>query len=91
VFWQEREAGLTEIVDTGGIETEVPMDNWVQIAVEESGKPLNLQMHRILSDRFVLLQQQAPRKPEPGLGYGRARRSGKFGRRCTLKPAALRG
>jgi hypothetical protein len=38
-------------VDRAGVETEVPMDDWVQIGVftsgEESGTPLHLQMHRI--------------------------------------------
>ena len=42
------------VVDTADVETDVPMDDWVQIGVfapakegEETGEPLYLQMHRV--------------------------------------------
>jgi ABC-2 type transport system permease protein len=48
-------------VDEKGVETEVPMNDWVEIGVfaplaegEEAGKPLYLQMHRISSGKQTL-------------------------------------
>lgn len=38
------------------------MDDWVQIAVEESGRPLHLQKHRIRS-RKQTITVTLPRKP----------------------------
>ena len=50
------------VVDTAGVEKKVPMDDWVQIAVEESGKPLHLQMHRIRSGEQTITVT-VPRQP----------------------------
>ena len=47
--------------DSAGVETEVPMDDWVQVGVfapaeesEEEGKPLYVQMHRIRSGKQTI-------------------------------------
>jgi ABC-2 type transport system permease protein len=48
--------GRKVVVDEAGVETEVPMDDWVEVGVfapaeegEEIGKALYVQMHRIRS------------------------------------------
>jgi hypothetical protein len=57
------------VVDEAGVETEVPMDDWVEIGVfapagegEESGGPLYVQKHRIRSGKQTITVT-APRKP----------------------------
>ncbi len=57
------------VVDEAGVETEVPMDDWVQVGVfapaekgEASGKPLYVQMHRIRSGKQTITVT-VPRKP----------------------------
>ena len=57
------------VVDTAGVETDVPMDDWVQIGVfapaeerGESGGPLYLQMHRVRSGEQTITVT-VPRKP----------------------------
>ena len=58
------------VVDEKGVETEVPMNDWVEIGVfapleegEEIGKPLYLQMHRISSGKQTITVA-VPTKPE---------------------------
>ncbi|MDQ4099775.1 MAG: ABC transporter permease, partial [Chloroflexota bacterium] len=57
------------VVDEAGVETEVPMDDWVEVGVfgpaeegEESGEPLYLQKHRIRSGEQTITVT-VPRKP----------------------------
>ncbi len=57
------------VVDTAGVETELPMDDWVEVGVfapaetgEASDTPLYLQKHRILSARQTITVT-VPRKP----------------------------
>jgi ABC-type transport system involved in multi-copper enzyme maturation permease subunit len=57
-------------VDEKGIETEMPMNDWVEIGVfapaekgEDAGKPLYLQMHRIGSGKQTI-SVTAPTKPD---------------------------
>jgi hypothetical protein len=57
-------------VDEKGAETEVPMNDWVEIGGfgpmeegEELGKPLYLQMHRISSGKQTITVA-VPNKPE---------------------------
>lgn len=57
------------VVDRAGVETHVPMNDWVEIGVfapgekgEESGKPLYLQKHRINSGKQTLTVT-VPRNP----------------------------
>ncbi len=57
------------VVDTEGVETEVPMDDWVQIGVfapaeegEELGAPIYVQMHRIRSTEQTITVT-VPSKP----------------------------
>ncbi len=57
------------VVDTAGVETEVPMDDWVEVGVfapaeegEESGEPLYVQMHRIRSGEQTITVT-VPRNP----------------------------
>ena len=57
-------------VDDKGVETDVPMNDWIEIGVfaptkegEEAGKPLYLQMHRIGSGRQTITVI-VPTKPE---------------------------
>ena len=57
------------VVDTAGIETEVPMDDLVEVGVfaaaeadEDSGKPLYLQKHRVHSGKQTITVT-VPRKP----------------------------
>ncbi len=57
------------VVDTAGVETPVPIDDWVQIGVfapaeegEESGEPLYIQKHRIRSAEQTITVT-VPRKP----------------------------
>jgi ABC-type transport system involved in multi-copper enzyme maturation permease subunit len=57
-------------VDEKGVETEVPMNDWVEIGFfapaekgEEAGKPLYLQMHRINSG-IQTITVEMPTKPE---------------------------
>jgi ABC-2 type transport system permease protein len=49
------------VVDEADVETEVPMDDWVQVGVfapaeegERSGKPIYLQMHRIRAGKQTI-------------------------------------
>jgi aminopeptidase N len=58
------------MVDEKGIETEAPMNDWVEIGVfapskegEETGKPLYLQMHRVSSGKQTITVT-VPTKPE---------------------------
>ncbi len=60
------------VVDEKGLETEVPMNDWVEIGVfapvvegEKVGKPLYLQMHRISSGKQTITVM-VPTKPEHG-------------------------
>jgi hypothetical protein len=57
------------VVDTAGVETDVPMDDWVQIGIfapraegEASAVPLYLRMHRIRSGEQTITVT-VPRKP----------------------------
>jgi ABC-2 type transport system permease protein len=57
------------VVDTAGVETAVPMDDWVEIGVfapakegEESGEPLYVQKYRIRSGEQTITVT-VPRKP----------------------------
>jgi hypothetical protein len=57
------------VVDTAGVETELPMDDWVQVGVfapvekgTASGQPLYLQMHRMGSG-MQTIKVTVPRKP----------------------------
>ncbi len=56
------------VVDSAGVETPVPMDDWVEIGVfapeegEELGEPLYMQMHRIRSGEQTITVT-VPRKP----------------------------
>jgi ABC-2 type transport system permease protein len=57
------------VVDEAGVETEVPMDDWVQVGVfapadkgEESDNPLYRQMQRIRSGKQIITVT-VPRKP----------------------------
>ena len=57
------------VVDSAGVETEVPMDDWVEIGVfapaekgEELGEPLYLQKHRIRSGEQTITVT-VPSKP----------------------------
>ena len=54
------------VVDTAGIETVVPMDDWVEVGIldegEESDKPLHLQLHRVRSGKQTITVT-VPRKP----------------------------
>ncbi|MGH2397926.1 MAG: ABC transporter permease/M1 family aminopeptidase, partial [bacterium] len=57
------------VVDSAAVETDVPMDDWVEIGVfaapekgEASGKPLYLQKHRIRSGEQTITVT-VPRKP----------------------------
>ncbi len=57
------------VVDEAGVETELPMDDWVEVGVfapaeegEELGKPLYLQMHRIGSGEQTITVT-VPREP----------------------------
>ncbi len=57
------------VVDSAGVETELPMNDWVEIGVfapagegEESGRPLYVQMHRIRSGEQTVTVT-VPRKP----------------------------
>ena len=57
------------VVDSTGVETEVPMDDWVEVGVfaaaeegEESGEPLYVQMHRIRATEQTITVM-VPRKP----------------------------
>lgn len=57
------------VVDSAGVETEVPMDDWVEVGVfapaekgEEPGKPPYLQTHRILSGKQTITVT-VPREP----------------------------
>jgi hypothetical protein len=49
------------VVDEAGIETEAPMDDWVQVGVFGEGEPY-MEMHRIRSGRQTITVT-APRKP----------------------------
>ncbi|HYR12249.1 MAG TPA: hypothetical protein VEQ60_30965 [Longimicrobium sp.] len=56
-------------VDTAGVETEVPMNDWVEIGVfapaekgETSGRPLYLRKHRIRSGGQTITVM-VPRRP----------------------------
>lgn len=58
------------VVDEKGVETEVPMNDWVEVGVfaplekgEEAGTPLYLQMHRISSGKQTITVT-VPTKPE---------------------------
>jgi ABC-2 type transport system permease protein len=58
------------VVDEKGVETEVPMNDWVEVGVfapleegKEAGKPLYLQMHRISSGKQAITLE-VPTKPE---------------------------
>jgi hypothetical protein len=58
-----------KVVDSAGVETPVPMDDWVEVGVfvpaeegEELGKPLYVQMHRIRSTEQTITVT-VPRKP----------------------------
>jgi ABC-2 type transport system permease protein len=55
------------VVDTEGIETEVPMDDWIEVGVfaptqqgAESGEPLYLQKHRIRSGEQTMTVTSKP-------------------------------
>jgi len=57
------------VVDEAGVETEVPMDDWVEVGVfapaeegEGSGEPLHVQKHRIRSGEQTITVT-VPRKP----------------------------
>ena len=57
------------VVDEAGVETEAPMDDWVEIGVfapaeagDELGEPLYARMHRIHSGRQTIMVT-APRRP----------------------------
>ncbi|NIR43332.1 MAG: ABC transporter permease [Gemmatimonadetes bacterium] len=57
------------VVDTAGVETEVPMDDWVEVGVfapveesEQSGEPLYMRMHRVRSTEQTITVT-VPRKP----------------------------
>ncbi len=57
------------VVDSAGVETPVPMDDWVEVGVfapaeegEELGKPLYVQMHRIRSGEQAITVT-VPREP----------------------------
>jgi len=57
------------VVDETGIETEAPMNDWVEVGVfgagekgEASGKPLYTQMHRVRSGRQTITVT-APSEP----------------------------
>ena len=49
------------VVDEAGIETEVPMDDWVEIGVFGEGEPY-MQKHRIHSGKQTITVT-APRRP----------------------------
>ena len=49
------------VVDEAGIETEVPMDDWIDIGVFDEGEPF-LQKHRI-SSRKQTITLTVPQKP----------------------------
>ena len=56
------------VVDTVGVETEVPMDDWVEVGVfadegEALGEPLYVQMHRIRSAEQTITVT-VPREPD---------------------------
>ncbi|HMJ69039.1 MAG TPA: M1 family aminopeptidase [Cyclobacteriaceae bacterium] len=57
------------VVDSTGNETEVPMNDWLEVGVFEEGKELNeplyLKMHRIQSGEQTIIIT-VPRKPERG-------------------------
>ncbi len=56
-----------KVVDEAGVETEVPMDDWMQIGIDESGKPLHLQMHRIRSGEQTITVTVARRPTRTGI------------------------
>ena len=58
------------VVDEAGVETEVPVDDWVEVGVfapagegEESGEPLYAQKHRIRTGTQTITVT-VPRKPD---------------------------
>lgn len=58
------------LVDTSGVETELPMDDWVEIGVftpaegvDWPGEPLYLQKHRITSEKQTITVR-VPQRPE---------------------------
>ncbi|MBC5991465.1 ABC transporter permease/M1 family aminopeptidase [Pontibacter cellulosilyticus] len=55
-----------EVFDSAGVETEIPMEDWVMVGVLEEGKsihePLYLKMHRIRSGEQTI-KVTVPRKP----------------------------
>jgi hypothetical protein len=54
------------VLDSAGVETEVPMDDWIEVGVftngDEPGKPLYLQKHHIHSGKQAITVSM-PRKP----------------------------
>ena len=53
--------GRKIVVDEAGVETEVPMDDWIEVGVFGEGEPY-LQKHRIRSGRQTITVT-VPRKP----------------------------
>ncbi len=49
------------VVDEAGVETEVPMDDWIEVGVLDEGEP-HLQRHRIRSGKQTIAVT-VPQKP----------------------------